>query len=30
LTFTTSWPINVPADVGGNTAFVGFAAGTGG
>jgi hypothetical protein len=27
-TFTTSWPINIPATVGGNTAFVGFTAGT--
>ena len=29
-TFTTSWPINIPATVGGNTAFVGFTGGTGG
>jgi hypothetical protein len=29
-TFTTSWNINIPATVGGNTAFVGFTAGTGG
>jgi hypothetical protein len=28
-TFTTSWPINIPATVGGNTALVGFTAGTG-
>ena len=29
-TFTTSWTINIPATVGGNTAFVGFTGGTGG
>jgi len=28
-TFTTSWPINIPATVGANTALVGFTAGTG-
>jgi hypothetical protein len=28
-TFTTSWPINIPATVGGSTALVGFTAGTG-
>ena len=28
-TFTTSWPINVPGTVGGNTAYVGFTGGTG-
>jgi hypothetical protein len=28
-TFTISWPINIPATVGGNTAYVGFTAGTG-
>src|SRR5207247_819132 len=28
--FATSWPINIPATVGGNTAFVGFTGGTGG
>src|SRR5258706_3641783 len=27
-TFTTSWPINIPATVGGNTAYIGFTAGT--
>ena len=29
-TFTTSWTINIPSTVGGNTAYVGFTAGTGG
>ena len=29
-TFTQSWPINIPQTVGGNTAYVGFTAGTGG
>src|SRR6266851_2147183 len=29
-TFTKTWPINIPATVGGNTAFVGFTGGTGG
>jgi hypothetical protein len=29
-TFTTSWPINIPQSIGGNSAFVGFTAGTGG
>jgi heme/copper-type cytochrome/quinol oxidase subunit 4 len=29
-TFSKSWPINIPQTIGGNTAFVGFAAGTGG
>jgi hypothetical protein len=29
-TFTTSFPINIPATVGGNVAFVGFTGGTGG
>ena len=29
-TFTTSWPINIPATVGGSTAYAGFTAGTGG
>ena len=29
-TFTTSWPINIPSTVGGNTAYVGFTGGTGG
>src|SRR5258708_24851768 len=29
-TFTTSWPINIPATVGGTTAYVGFTGGTGG
>ena len=28
--FTTSWPINIPTTVGGNTAYVGFGGGTGG
>jgi Chitobiase/beta-hexosaminidase C-terminal domain/Legume lectin domain/Fn3 associated len=28
-TFTTSWSINIPSTIGGNTAFVGFTAGTG-
>jgi hypothetical protein len=28
--FTTSWPVNIPNLVGGNTAYVGFTAGTGG
>src|SRR6266481_4401941 len=28
-TFTTSWPINIPSTIGGNTAYVGFTAGTG-
>lgn len=28
--FTTSWPINIPPTVGGNTALVGFTDGTGG
>jgi hypothetical protein len=28
--FTTSWPINIPATLGGNTAFAGFSGGTGG
>jgi hypothetical protein len=28
-TFTTSWPVNIPATVGGNTAYVGFTGGTG-
>jgi Malectin domain/Chitobiase/beta-hexosaminidase C-terminal domain/Legume lectin domain len=28
--FTTSWPINIPATVGGDTAYLGFTAGTGG
>ncbi len=30
LTFTTSWSVNIPGTVGGNTAFVGFTGGTGG
>jgi hypothetical protein len=29
-TFTASWPVNIPSIVGGNAAFVGFTAGTGG
>ncbi len=29
-TFTTSWPIDIPAALGGNTAWAGFTAGTGG
>jgi hypothetical protein len=29
-TFTTSFPINIAATVGGNVAFVGFTGGTGG
>ena len=29
-TFTNAWPVNIPSVVGGNTAFVGFTAGTGG
>jgi Bacterial lectin/Chitobiase/beta-hexosaminidase C-terminal domain/Fn3 associated len=29
-TLTTSWPINIPQTIGGNTAFVGFTGGTGG
>jgi hypothetical protein len=29
-TFTMSWPINIPATIGANTAFAGFTAGTGG
>jgi hypothetical protein len=29
-TFTTSWTINIPATVGGNTAYVGFTGGSGG
>jgi hypothetical protein len=28
--FTHSWPINIPATIGGNSAYVGFTAGTGG
>ena len=28
-TFTTSWPVDIPTIVGGNTAFVGFTGGTG-
>jgi len=29
-TFTTAWPINIPATVGANTAYAGFGGGTGG
>lgn len=29
-TFTNSWPINIPATVGGNSALIGFTGGTGG
>jgi hypothetical protein len=29
-TFTTKWPVNIPATVGGNTAYVGFTGATGG
>ena len=29
-TFTDTWPINIPSTVGGNTAYAGFTAGTGG
>ena len=29
-TFTTSWPINIPQTIGGNLAYAGFTAGTGG
>jgi hypothetical protein len=29
-TFSTSWPINIPQTIGGNTAYVGFTGGTGG
>jgi Legume lectin domain/Chitobiase/beta-hexosaminidase C-terminal domain len=29
-TFSTSWTVNIPAAVGGNTAYVGFTGGTGG
>jgi hypothetical protein len=29
-TFTHAWPINIPATVGGNTAYAGFTGGTGG
>jgi hypothetical protein len=29
-TFATSWPINIPQTIGGNTALVGFTGGTGG
>jgi hypothetical protein len=30
LTFTQAWPVNIPGNVGANTAFVGFTGGTGG
>jgi len=30
LTFTQTWPVNIPGTVGANTAFVGFTGGTGG
>jgi hypothetical protein len=30
LTFTQSWPVNIPETVGGNTAYVGFTGGSGG
>ena len=30
LTFTQSWPVNIPGTVGANTAYVGFTGGTGG
>jgi hypothetical protein len=30
LSFTTTWTVNIPSTVGGNTAYVGFTAGTGG
>ncbi len=29
-TFTTSWPVNIPTAIGGNTAYAGFTGGTGG
>jgi Legume lectin domain len=29
-TFTTSWTVNISSTVGGNTAYAGFTAGTGG
>jgi hypothetical protein len=29
-TFSTSWPVNIPTEVGGSTAYVGFTASTGG
>jgi hypothetical protein len=28
-TFSTSWQINIPSTVSGNTAYIGFTAGTG-